>query len=81
MYMLEEEIGRSREVWEETSGPEVFVGFLTRHGMEMAERAAAEMRARIPLPEEMLPLYPGEELALGEAHTRPRPCRLSAHAL
>jgi glyoxylase-like metal-dependent hydrolase (beta-lactamase superfamily II) len=31
----------------------------------MAEKAAAAMRSRIRLPEEMLPLYPGEDLALG----------------
>jgi glyoxylase-like metal-dependent hydrolase (beta-lactamase superfamily II) len=66
--MLEKEIGRSREVWEGRTGPEIFIGFLTQHGMgaKMAEKAAAEMRASILLPEEMLPLYPGEELALGD---------------
>jgi glyoxylase-like metal-dependent hydrolase (beta-lactamase superfamily II) len=66
--MLEKGIERSRIVWEDRAGPELFVGFLTRHGMgaPSAEKAAA-MRSRITLPEEMLPLYPGEELTLGES--------------
>ena len=72
VYMLEKEIGRSREVWEERTGQERFVDFLVRHGMaaEMAEKAAATMRVRIPLPEEILPLYPGEKLALGDGAAR-----------
>jgi Metallo-beta-lactamase superfamily len=67
VYMLEKEIGPSREVWEERNGSKLFTDFLTRYGMgvEMAEKAAAAMRSRIRLPEEMLPLYPGEDLALG----------------
>jgi glyoxylase-like metal-dependent hydrolase (beta-lactamase superfamily II) len=72
VYMLEKEIGRSREVWEERNGPKLFTGFLTRYGMgtEMAEKAAAAMRTRIRLPEEMLPLYPEEKLALGDGAAR-----------
>lgn len=68
VYMLEKGIERSRAVWEARTGPELFDGFLIRHGMgtEMAEKAAAAMREGIPLPEEMLPLYPGEDLPLGE---------------
>ncbi|MDP8952492.1 MAG: MBL fold metallo-hydrolase [Actinomycetota bacterium] len=67
--MLEKGIERSRMVWEDRTGPELFAGFLTRHGMgaPLAEKAAAAMRPRISLPEEMLPLYPGEELTLGES--------------
>ena len=69
VYMLEKGIERSRAVWEDRTGPELFAGFLTRHGMgaDMAEKAATAMRKGIPLPEEMLPLHPGEELNLGES--------------
>jgi hypothetical protein len=32
----------------------------------MAEETSTAMRSHISLPQEMLPLYPGEELAIGE---------------
>lgn len=72
VYMLKKEIGRSREVWERRTGSERFVDFLARHGMdaEMAKKAGATMRKRISLPEEILPLYPGEELMLGGGAAR-----------
>lgn len=69
VYMLEKEIGRSREIWEESDVPGIFANHLARYGMdaEMAKKAAVEMRRSIRLPEEILPLYPGEELNLGTA--------------
>jgi glyoxylase-like metal-dependent hydrolase (beta-lactamase superfamily II) len=69
VYMLEAEIGRSRQVWEGRSGPRLFTGFLTRHGMDgtLAEKATSAMRARITLPEVLLPLHSGEELILGDS--------------
>ena len=72
VYMLEKEIGRSREVWEERDGPELFAGFLNRHGMdaEMSRKAATEMRSSIRLPEEILSLSPGEKLELAESAVR-----------
>ncbi|MGB3634992.1 MAG: MBL fold metallo-hydrolase, partial [Rubrobacteraceae bacterium] len=66
VYMLEEEISHSRELWGEESNPAHFVEHLCRHGMprELAESAAAKMRASLPLPGRMVPLSVGEKLDL-----------------
>ncbi|CAN5870105.1 MBL fold metallo-hydrolase [soil metagenome] len=67
VYMLEEEISRSRAVWGGDPDGTPFVDHLVRHGMpsEMAVSAAAKMRASLPLPEKMLPLSEGEKLDSG----------------
>ena len=72
VYMLEEEIHFSRRLWGGVEGRGAFVEYLARHGMphEMAESAAAEIRSGPPLPEEMLPLHPGETLLLGGSMAR-----------
>jgi glyoxylase-like metal-dependent hydrolase (beta-lactamase superfamily II) len=72
VYMLREEIPFSRRLWGNPESQKPFVEYLIRHGMprEMSERAAAEMRAGLPLPEEMLPLRAGETLPLGSGVAR-----------
>ena len=72
VYMLEEEIPFSRKLWGDTKSREHFTEYLTRHGMsrKMAELAAAEIRSGLPLPEEMLPLRPGETMPLGRNTAR-----------
>ena len=71
VYVLEGEIQHSREVW---SNPDhaSFAGHLVRGGMDraLAEKAAAQMRARLSLPEEMLPLQEGEKIELGAGVAR-----------
>jgi glyoxylase-like metal-dependent hydrolase (beta-lactamase superfamily II) len=65
--MLEDEIPFSRRLWGGTEGPVPFVEFLIRHGMnrDVAESTTAAVRYGLPLPEEMLPLRPGEKLPVG----------------
>ena len=72
VYMLEEEIRRSRILWGEEPDPTPFVDHLSRHGMprELAASAAAKMRASLPLPEQMLPLGVGEKLDSGRGPLR-----------
>ena len=72
VYMLEEEIPFSRRLWGGIEEGGAFVEYLARHGMPlgMAESAAAEIRSGLPLPEEMLPLHPGETLPLGSGVAR-----------
>ena len=71
VYMLEGEIHHSREVW---SNPDhaSFAGHLVRGGMDraLAERAAAQMRAKLSLPGEVLPLQEGEKIELGAGAAR-----------
>lgn len=64
VYMLEEEILRSRALWDGEPDPAPFVDYLVRHGTprELAVSAAARLRASLPLPERMLPLDAGEKL-------------------
>jgi glyoxylase-like metal-dependent hydrolase (beta-lactamase superfamily II) len=64
VYMLEEEIYRSRNLWGGEPDTTPFVNHLARHGMprELAASAAAKMRASLPLPEQMLALGVGEKL-------------------
>ncbi len=71
VYMLEEEIGRSREVWGDPDHSS-FAEHLVHNGMDrvFARRAAARMRASLALPEEMLPLQDGEEIKLGSGTAR-----------
>lgn len=72
VYMLEEEIHRSRALWGGEPDPTPFVDHLARHGMphELAASAAAKMRANLPLPEQMLPLSAGEKLDSGHGFLR-----------
>lgn len=72
VYMLEEEIHRSRALWGGGPDPTPFVDHLARHGMprELAASAAAKMRADLPLPEQMLPLDAGEKLDSGHGFLR-----------
>ena len=69
--MTEREIPFARKLWGSSeTGP--FVAYLARHGMphETAGSAAAVMRYALPLPEELMPLHPGEKLPLGENAAR-----------
>ena len=72
VYMLEEEIYRSRDLWGGEPDPTPFVDHLARHGMprELAASAAAKMRASLLLPEQMLPLGVGEKLSGGRGAFR-----------
>jgi glyoxylase-like metal-dependent hydrolase (beta-lactamase superfamily II) len=71
VYMLESEIRHSREVWG-APDPSLFVEHQIRNGMDRttAERAAARIRAKLVLPEEVLPLRDGEEVKLGVGAAR-----------
>ena len=69
VYMLEGEIQHSREVWNNPDHAS-FAGHLVSGGMDrtLAERAAAQMRAKLSLPGEVLPLQEGKiELGAGAA--------------
>lgn len=71
VFMLEEEISFSRELW---TAPDAspFQDHLVLNGMprEMAREGAVAMRSSLPLPEEMRPLHPGEKLSLGDGAAR-----------
>lgn len=71
VYMLEGEIHHSREIWN-NPGHASFAGHLVRGGMAraLAERAAAQMRAKLSLPGEVLPLQEGEKIELGAGAAR-----------
>ena len=72
VYMLEDEIPFSRRLWGGLESREPFMEYLVWHGVprETARPAAAEIRSRLPLPEEMLPLRAGEMLSLGNGAAR-----------
>lgn len=71
VYMLEGEIQHSREVWNNPDHAS-FAGHLVRGGMDrtLAERAAAQMRAKLSLPGEVLPLQEGEKIEIGAGAAR-----------
>jgi len=71
VYMLEDGIQHSREVWNDSDHAS-FAEHLIGGGMDqaLAERAAAQMRARLSLPGEMLPLQEGEKIELGAGVAR-----------
>ena len=71
VFMMEPEIPFARRLWGSPDA-EPFVGLLVRHGMppEMAETAAEAMRSGLPLPEEILPLRPGEKVPMGDGSAR-----------
>ena len=71
VYMLEDGIQHSREVWNDPDHAS-FAEHLIGGGMDqaLAERAAAQMRARLSLPGEMLPLQEGEKIELGAGVAR-----------
>jgi len=69
--MMEREIPFSRKLWGSLeTGP--FQDYLVRHGMprDAAGEAAAVVRYALPLPEEMVPLRPGEKLTMGDGAAR-----------
>jgi glyoxylase-like metal-dependent hydrolase (beta-lactamase superfamily II) len=69
--MMEREILFARKLWG-SSDVRPFVEYLIRYGMPLAAAGstAAVMRYPLPLPEEMVPIRPGEELTLGEGAVR-----------
>src|SRR5215210_1799218 len=69
--MMEREIPFARKLWG-SSETGVFEEYLIRHGMNpsMAEEAAAAVRYALPLPDTIVPLWPGEKLPLGEGAAR-----------
>jgi glyoxylase-like metal-dependent hydrolase (beta-lactamase superfamily II) len=71
VYVLEGEIRHSHEVWDDPDHAS-FAEHLVGGGMErtLAERAAAQMRSRLSLPGEMLPLREGEKVELGSGAVR-----------
>ena len=71
VYMLDSEIQNSRNIWENRD-TSPFIEHLVRHGMdrETTERATASMRTSLALPEKMVALEEGEELALGPGMAR-----------
>ena len=70
VYMLGEEISRSRTLWEEDRS-QALACHLRRHGMppEVMEDVSG-MRMELRLPEEMAPLCAGEEVPLGGGRAR-----------
>ena len=69
--MMEREIPFARKLWGSSEvGP--FVEYLIRHGMPQAAAGstAAVVRYPLPLPEEIVPIHPGEKLAVGEGAVR-----------
>jgi glyoxylase-like metal-dependent hydrolase (beta-lactamase superfamily II) len=67
VYMMEKEIPFARRLWGmPDTGP--FVEYLIRAGMgrTIAEPTAAAVRYGLPLPEEILPLFPEQMLPMGE---------------
>lgn len=72
VYMLEEEISHSKKLWGGGHNTAPFVEHLVLHGMDRrsAVSAADKMRAELPLPKQMLPLYAGEKLDLGGSTAR-----------
>jgi glyoxylase-like metal-dependent hydrolase (beta-lactamase superfamily II) len=71
VYMMEREIPFARKLWGSSEGGP-FVEYLIRHGMPQAAAGAtaAVVRYALPLPDEMVPLRPGEMLAFGERTIR-----------
>ena len=71
VYMLEDGIQHSREVWNDPDHAS-FAEHLIGGGMDqaLAERAAAQMRAKLSLPGEILPLQKGEKIELGAGVAR-----------
>jgi glyoxylase-like metal-dependent hydrolase (beta-lactamase superfamily II) len=69
--MMEREIPFARTLWGSSDvGP--FVEYLVRHGMPLADAGATAdvVRYPLPLPEEMVPIRPGEKLAVGDGVVR-----------
>ena len=71
VYMLEDGIQHSREVWNDPDHAS-FAEHMIGGGMDqaLAERAAAQMRAKLSLPGEILPLQKGEKIELGAGVAR-----------
>lgn len=72
VYMLWEEIENSRLVWEGEGAVAALVDSLILNGMprELAEEAGSGMRANLELPERLVELRVGEQIALGEGVAR-----------
>lgn len=71
VFLMEREIPFARKLWG-SSDTGSFEEYLVRHGMPrgMAEEATTVVRYPLPLPDEMVPLRPGEKLPLGENSAR-----------
>ena len=69
--MMEREIPFAHKLWG-SSETGLFEEYLVRNGMDrtMAEETAAVVRYALPLPEEMIPLRPGEKLPCRENAAR-----------
>lgn len=72
VFMLAGEAEAARAVWDPERDLEEFVRFLVRNGMdeETARPTAGTTDLGIRVPEEIVPLHPGEKLRLGELPAR-----------
>jgi glyoxylase-like metal-dependent hydrolase (beta-lactamase superfamily II) len=72
VWMLEGEIENARRVWDPERGPEAFVRYLLRNGMDLqtAEPTAGSIRLGIRVPERLNALRAGEEIELGGGEAR-----------
>lgn len=72
VFMLEGEIPNARRVWDPHRGPEDFVSYLLRNGMdpETAEPTAGSTRLGIRVPENLNALRAGDVIELGEGDAR-----------
>ncbi len=72
VYMLGEEIEHSRLVWESGESGSSLESSLILNGMphDLAEEAGSKLRMGLKLPEKLLPLRAGEEIALGGSMAR-----------
>lgn len=72
VWMLEGEIENARHVWDPERGTEGFARYMTRNGMDpqVAGTTAGTTRLGIRLPENLVPLHPGEVIELGGSEAR-----------
>ncbi len=72
VYMLDSELENAREVWGSERGPEDFMRFLIRNGMdeETAQPTAGSTRINVRLPEQLIALRDGDTLRLGDGEAR-----------
>jgi glyoxylase-like metal-dependent hydrolase (beta-lactamase superfamily II) len=71
VYMLEGEISNARILWDPTRDREEFVRFLLENGMdEETARPTAGTNPKVHIPDDILPLHPGDEVPVGEGAFR-----------
>jgi glyoxylase-like metal-dependent hydrolase (beta-lactamase superfamily II) len=70
--MLSGEIENARHVWDPVRGPEAFVEYLLRNGMDRktAEATAGTTRLGVRVPENLVALRAGDALELGDCEAR-----------